>query len=341
MAAVLQSQKTALITGAASGIGFAVAKLCRSRGMHLALLDVDATNLPKAKEALAKSGSSDASLKTETYTIDVGDKSQWDSVAARVKDTFPSLDLVLLNAARGTKPNDGGDPWVGNMEYWKQVRGQILYIHTYMTYGYACRLCRSASLTNGLVTLNKQIFDTNVFGPINGVSALLPLLKAGDKSPKSIVITGSKQGITNPPGGGNPAYNSTKGAIKILTEHLAHDLRSNEVTAHISAHLLVPGWTFTGMSGNVGPTDEKEVKKPNGAWAPSQVAQELESALERGSFYVICPDDDVDRALDQARMQWGTDDILEDRPALSRWEGEWKGKAEKAIQEDAKRRRAV
>ncbi|KAL4965080.1 SDR family NAD(P)-dependent oxidoreductase [Aspergillus stella-maris] len=308
MAAVLQSQKTALITGAASGIGFAFAKLCRSKGMHLALLDIDATNLPRAKEALTKSGSSDTSLKTETFTIDVGDKAAWDNVAAKVKDTFPSLDLVLLNAARMTKPkgaNGSGDPWSGNVEYWRET------------------------------------FDTNVFGPINGISALLPLIKAGDKSPKSIVITGSKQGITNPPGAGNPAYNSTKGAIKILTEHLAHDLRSDEATAHISAHLLVPGWTFTGLSGNVGPTDEKETKKPNGAWAPSQVAEELEKALERGSFYVICPDDDVDRALDQARMKWGTEDILEDRPALSRWDAKWKGEAEKAIQEDAKRRRAV
>ncbi|KAL4932193.1 SDR family NAD(P)-dependent oxidoreductase [Aspergillus undulatus] len=268
--------------------------------MHLALLDIDATNLPKAKEDLASS-STNASLKTEAYTIDVGDKSQWDTVAPRVKATFPSVDLVLLNAARMAKPKSS-DPWVDNADYWR------------------------------------QIFDTNVFGPINSISALLPLLKS-DKSPKSIVITGSKQGITNPPGAGNLAYNSTKGAIKILTEHLAHDLRSNDATSHISAHLLVPGWTFTGLSGNIGPTDERQIQKPNGAWAPNQVAEELEKALQRGSFYVISLDDDVDRALDQARMQWGTGDILEDRPALSRWDVEWKGKAEKAIQDDAKRRR--
>ncbi|KAL2819405.1 hypothetical protein BJX63DRAFT_381923 [Aspergillus granulosus] len=300
MAAVLQSQKTALITGAASGIGFAVAKLCRSRGMHLALLDVDEANLAKAKEVLA---SVDSSLKTETYNIDVGDKSQWDSVASHVQSTFPTVDLVLLNAARGTKPTNS-NPWIDNVEYWR------------------------------------TIFDTNVFGPINGISALLPLLK-NDASPKSIVITGSKQGITNPPGARNPAYNSSKGAIKILTEHLAHELRSDPATAHISAHMLVPGWTFTGLSGNVGPTSESEIKKPQGAWASSQVAEELENALKRGSFYIICPDDETDRALDKARMQWGTDDIIEDRPALSRWESSWKAKAEKAIQEDAESRRGA
>lgn len=118
MAAVLQDQKTALITGAASGIGFAVAKLCRNRGMHLALLDVDAVNLPKARDVLA---SADASLKTESYTIDVGDKSQWDIVAAKIQSTFPTIDLVLLNAARGTKPKDSS-PWINNTGYWRQVR---------------------------------------------------------------------------------------------------------------------------------------------------------------------------------------------------------------------------
>ncbi|KAL6232590.1 hypothetical protein BDW75DRAFT_242807 [Aspergillus navahoensis] len=284
MAAVLGSQKTALITGAASGIGFAVAKLCRSQGMHLALLDI-----------------SHSSLKTEAYIIDVGDKSQWDSIAAQVQLSFETLDLVLLNAARGTKPES--DPWVGNAEYWR------------------------------------QIFDTNVLGPVNGISALLPLLKKDPSSAKAIIITGSKQGITNPPGAHNPAYNSSKGAIKILTEHLAHDLRSDSTTAHISVHLLVPGWTWTGLMGNTGPTDEKGIKKMKGSWAPSQVAAELERGLQRGSFYIMCPDDDVDQALDQARIQWGCEDILEDRPALSRWEERWKGRAEQAIRENAERRR--
>jgi NAD(P)-dependent dehydrogenase (short-subunit alcohol dehydrogenase family) len=86
--------------------------------MHLALLDIDAVNLPKAKEVLA---STDSSLKTEAYLIDVGNQSQWDSVAAQVQSTFSTVDLVLLNAAKGTKPKDS-DPWVGNIEYWRQVR---------------------------------------------------------------------------------------------------------------------------------------------------------------------------------------------------------------------------
>ncbi len=70
----------------------------------------------------------------------------------------------------------------------------------------------------------------------------MPVVQEASKTKRTaIVITGSKQGITNPPG--NPAYNASKAAVKTLAEHLSWDLR--ETTT--SVHLLVPGWTFTGM----------------------------------------------------------------------------------------------
>ncbi|KAE8150813.1 hypothetical protein BDV25DRAFT_129295 [Aspergillus avenaceus] len=299
---VFQAQKTAVITGAASGIGFATARLCRSRGMHLALLDNDTVNLNQAKNELV---AQDSTLKTEAYEIDVGNRERWAEVAQQIQSSFAQVDLVFLNAARGQKAQS---EYEGKLKPWTAVDSW------------------------------KETFDTNVFGPLNGIQALIPLLLSSN-TPKSIVITGSKQGITNPPGGGVPAYNASKAAIKNLTEHLAHDLRSDPATAHISTHLLVPGWTWTGMSGNKGPTREEEMKKREGAWFPSQVAEELVRGVEKGSFYIICPDDDVDRALDQARMQWASDDVVEDRPALSRWEQNWKAPAEEAIKADAERRR--
>lgn len=91
--------------------------------------------------------------------------------------------------------------------------------------------------------------------------------------------------------------------------------------------------------GNVGPTKEEEVQKPAGAWYPSQVAEELFKGLEKGSFYIVCPDGETDRALDQARMKWGSEDVVEGRPALSRWEESWKERAAEAISADAQARR--
>jgi hypothetical protein len=45
----------------------------------------------------------------------------------------------------------------------------------------------------------------------------------------------------------------------------------------------------------------------------------MTSTLARGDFYILCPDNDVDRRLDCRRMQWAIDDIILNRPALSRW----------------------
>ena len=41
--------------------------------------------------------------------------------------------------------------------------------------------------------------------------------------------------------------------------------------------------------------------------------------LEAGDFYILCPDNDVPRALDERRILWAAGDIVENRPALSRW----------------------
>lgn len=94
-------------------------------------------------------------------------------------------------------------------------------------------------------TLTNKTLETNLFGVIHGINTFLSVVQDAAKSkPTSIVITGSKQGITNPPG--NPAYNASKAAVKTLAEHLSWDLKD----ASTSVHLLVPGWTYTGLVRN-------------------------------------------------------------------------------------------
>lgn len=89
-----------------------------------------------------------------------------------------------------------------------------------------------------------QILDVNLWGVINGSNAFTESV-INSNEPGLVVITGSKQGITCPPG--NPAYNVSKAGVKAFTEQLAHELR--EATGdRVTAHLLVPGWTFTKVS---------------------------------------------------------------------------------------------
>ncbi|MBE7219606.1 MAG: SDR family NAD(P)-dependent oxidoreductase [Caulobacteraceae bacterium] len=158
----------------------------------------------------------------------------------------------------------------------------------------------------------QRLLAVNLWGVINGVQAFAPtLLQQGE--PALIVNTGSKQGITTPPG--NAAYNVSKSAVKTFTEQTAHALR-NEPDSQVTAHLLIPGFTHTGLT--------KAAEKPAAAWTAQQVVDFMLESLARGDFYILCPDNDVQRPTDEKRMAWAIGDIIENRPALSRWHPEHK-----------------
>ncbi|HWF76570.1 MAG TPA: SDR family NAD(P)-dependent oxidoreductase [Caulobacteraceae bacterium] len=155
----------------------------------------------------------------------------------------------------------------------------------------------------------RRVLETNLFGVLNGVQAFAQgMIDAG--KPAAIVNTGSKQGITTPPG--DTAYNVSKAGIKALTEGLQHTLR-NIAGCPVSAHLLVPGFTFTGI------TARRGAEKPPGAWWPEQVVDFMLERMAAGDFYILCPDNDVTRAMDNARMTWAMQDLTQNRPPLSRW----------------------
>jgi NAD(P)-dependent dehydrogenase (short-subunit alcohol dehydrogenase family) len=172
----------------------------------------------------------------------------------------------------------------------------------------------------------QKILSVNLFGVINGINTLLPYVTK-DTTPSSIIITGSKQGITNPPG--NPAYNASKSAVKTLAEHLSFDLAKSHPS--ISTHLLVPGWTHTGMTGG---NSFQETGKPKGAWTPEQVVDYLEGKMEEGKFYAICPDGDVTEEMDKKRMLWNARDLVEERQPLSRWREGYKEEFEEFMKKD-------
>ena len=155
----------------------------------------------------------------------------------------------------------------------------------------------------------RRVIETNLFGVINGCQAFAQgMIEAN--CPAAIINTGSKQGITTPPG--DTAYNVSKVGIKVLTEGLQHTLR-NILGCQVTAHLLVPGLTFTGM------LRRRLAEKPPGAWEPEQVVDFMLERMAGGDFYIICPDNEVTREIDNARMTWAMQDLTQNRPPLSRW----------------------
>ena len=155
----------------------------------------------------------------------------------------------------------------------------------------------------------QRVLAVNLWGVVHGSQAFVPGMLARGR-PGLVVNTGSKQGITTPPG--DPAYNVSKAGVKAYTEALQHTLR-NTPGALVSAHLLIPGFVFTGL------TAGGRSEKPEAAWTPEETVDFMLERLAAGDFYILCPDNDVPRALDERRILWAAGDIVENRPPLSRW----------------------
>lgn len=166
----------------------------------------------------------------------------------------------------------------------------------------------------------KQL-DINLWGIIHGCQSFIPSMLESTE-PVAVINTGSKQGITNPPGG--YAYNLSKAAVLSYTQSLAHSLREIE-SCPLSAHVLIPGFTYSNMIA-------KFIKeKPESAWTTHQVVDFMLSSLEQGDFFILCPDNDTPRELDEKRMQWHMDDMIRSRPALSRWHADFADEYESFI----------
>jgi NAD(P)-dependent dehydrogenase (short-subunit alcohol dehydrogenase family) len=259
--------RVAVITGAASGIGLAVAHRLGEAGMRIVLVDIDADSLERTVGKLKSTG-----IKARAVKADVSRRED----LARVKDeadAYGEVSVLMNNAAR-----EGGGGLFADIAKWKST------------------------------------LDINFGGALQGIQLFVPdMIKAS--WPCMVINTGSKQGITLPPG--DTAYNVSKAALRALTESLAHELLSTN--DRVTAHLLIPGFTYTGFTRARG-----VMEKPAAAWTAEQVVDFMLPALARGDFYILCPDNDVARATDEKRIRWAANDIIENRPALSRWHPEYK-----------------
>ena len=116
--------KRALITGAASGIGYATAEAFGERGADLIMTDIDEGGLEAAAEQLEAGGA-----RVETHVVDVADADAMESLAEAVHEDGP-VDVLVNNAGVGV----GGGILDTSLEDWNwvidvNVRGVVHGVH--------------------------------------------------------------------------------------------------------------------------------------------------------------------------------------------------------------------
>jgi len=309
---IFKESNTAVITGASSGIGRTAAFECALKGMHVWMIDIDEDDLQQTKEDIKnRMGCTFPDQKIKAIIADVGYEKDM-KFASNIIFNDPSTKSVhfLMNNAAISIGENAIDTSMASFE---------------------------------------EMMRTNLYGCIHSCQQFIPIMK--EKGQAGLIVnTGSKQGITMPPG--NLTYNVTKAALKTWTEGLEHDLmmdRTNQ-NGKLRAALLVPGWTNTSFKlkelrdrakrsnndkfnyENMKKVVANEEKPADGAWMPKEVFDYMLKKLNQGSFYIICPDNEVDSKTDKARMRWAMQDITEDRPPLSRWHPEWKGEFSQFLQ---------
>lgn len=136
--------KSAVITGAASGIGLAMAKRFAAEGMNIVLADIEEPLLEAAaQEVLASASSAGQSVETLCVVTDVADAASVDSLASKSIERFERINLLCNNAGvAGSTINGGGTDvdlaewrWVLEVNLWGVLHGHRSFLPHFESHG--------------------------------------------------------------------------------------------------------------------------------------------------------------------------------------------------------------
>jgi 3-oxoacyl-[acyl-carrier protein] reductase len=222
---MMLTDKRAVVTGGASGIGRASALRLAAEGARVAVLDIDAA---RAKAVLAD-GAPDRHL---GFACNIADSAAVDAVFAEIDRAFGGVDILVNNAGIGRGPHDGSDQmYAGQAERAAQIaRGEAPTAHGDQTMhmsdeGWA------------------HVVGVNLNGAFYCARAALRLM-ARDGTKGSIVNIASTSAAS---GEGPIHYVTTKAAIVGLTRGLAREVASRG----IRVNAVHPGPTATPIMAGV------------------------------------------------------------------------------------------
>jgi NAD(P)-dependent dehydrogenase (short-subunit alcohol dehydrogenase family) len=223
--------RVAVVTGAASGIGLALARRFGAEGMRVVLADIEAGPLERATKQLAAAG-----VETLAVRTDVSRADDVEALAARSVDAFGAVHVVCNNAGIFV----GGNSWevpladwnlVLGVNFWGVVHGLRSFVPLLLAHGEDAHIVNTASMAglvslpftapycvskHAVVTLSESLHHELAFrGGKVGVSVLCP----------EVVATNIGACARNrPAGAGDPAAETpeqalVRGALEKSIEH--------------------------------------------------------------------------------------------------------------------------
>jgi NAD(P)-dependent dehydrogenase (short-subunit alcohol dehydrogenase family) len=285
--------KVAVITGAASGIGFGLAAQAASRGMKLVLADIEEAALRDARIRLAERGASALAVATDVRVAD-----EVEALAEAAFDEFGAVDLLCNNAgvnltvARPIWEFSPGDwEWVIGVNMWGVIHGLRAFLPRMMqqsTQSHILNTASSAGLISGpglavykltkhaVVSLSETLFhDLKGVGARVGVSVFCP----------GVVKTGIREASRNRPAalGIEPPRSADQEAVeKMLRESPgisgpeAGEIALRSLESGLFYIFTDPGAVesarqrLTGIEAGVPPEVGQTLSGPGGAEAPSR-----------------------------------------------------------------------
>lgn len=184
------SGKVAVVTGAASGIGRALAIRCAKEGMKVVLADVEKEALLKVEQELKETGTSVIAVVT-----DVAKEEDIQSLAQKTMDSFGAVHLLCNNAGVGGGSNlwsstSADWQWVLNVNLWGAIHATRIFIPLMLKQETECHIVNTASIAglesgpgNGIYRVSKHALvgltetlyhDLKLIHAKIGVSVLCP-----------------------------------------------------------------------------------------------------------------------------------------------------------------------
>lgn len=159
--------KVAVVTGAGSGIGKALAAKCLAEGMHVVMADIQQDALDAAAESLSASGNNSIL----TVQLDVSIAEEIEKLLARTLEEFGAVHLLFNNAGVG----GGGNSWEATKEDWDWVLGVNLWSVIYGVQTFVpqmlkqdteCHIVNTASMAGLMGGTTNACYSVTKFGVV-------------------------------------------------------------------------------------------------------------------------------------------------------------------------------